>query len=231
MSAVFFLPQNLMLVIIILTIKNLDFFEKILLTNIIVFYFIHVNTLMYAEYLTPILPLLLILAIRKWDQFLEKSKFLKKISYNSRIKLVIIVYIVFIPFGITYLKAPFLGGSFMYNPVQLKLLLTEINSIDGKYILSCWEGYSVYSNKIPIAADQYQPGFLSDIYDSLQESLREKVLLKKDYVELIRTGKADIIVYEINNPVHLTGLKEYMERYYFPTLVKEGVIVYVKKRT
>jgi len=229
MTAVFFLPQNLILLIIVFKVRKFDFFEKIIILNILLFFIIHLNTQMYAEYLTPILPLLIILAVRKWDSFLESSKFLQKFSFRRRIKFITIIYLLFIPFGITYLKVPFEGGTFMFNPVQLNSLLSKVNELDGKNILSGWEGYSIYSNKIPVAPDQYQSFYLQDYYNSVPENLRKIMMTGKDYEELIRNGKADIIVHEPRNPIHLKEMKEDIELFYIQEFEKNGIIVYVKK--
>jgi hypothetical protein len=229
MTAFFFLPQNLMLLIIAFTIRRFDFFEKVILVNILLFFIVHLNTLMYAEYLTPVLPLMFILAIRKWDGFLEKSRIIRRYTVKMKIKLIIIAYIVFIPLGITYLKHPFEGGKFMFNPLQLKSLLSEVNTIKGTYILSGWEGYSVYSDKVPLAPDQYQSFYLNDLYSSVPSELEKMMLTGKDYRELIRSGKPDIIVYEPDNPVHLKGMKDDIELLYAPDFEKGGVIIYHKK--
>ena len=229
MTAVFFLPQNLTLMIIIFKVRKFDFFEKIIIVNILLFFILHLNTQMLAEYLAPVLPLMIILAIRKWDSFLEISKFLQKFSHRGRIKFITIIYILFIPFGITYLKVPFEGGKFMFNPIQLNSLLSKVNSLDGKYLLAGWEGYSVYSNKIPVAPDQYQSFYLQDYYDSVPENLRKMMMTDEDYKELIRNGTADIIVHEPGNPIHLKGFKEDIELFYNQEFEKDGIIVYVRK--
>lgn len=62
----------------------------------------------------------------------------------------------------------------MFNPLQLKLLLFEVNIIKGTYILSGWERYSVYSDKVPIAHDQYQSFYLNDLYGSVPLNLEKK---------------------------------------------------------
>lgn len=55
------------------------------------------------------------------------------------------------------------------------------------------------------------------------------MLTDKDYKELIRSGKPDIIVFEPDNPVHLKGLKGDIELLYSSEIEKDGIIVYQKK--
>jgi hypothetical protein len=229
MTAVFLLPQNFFLLYIIVKARNFDLFDKILILNILIFFLLHLNTLMYAEYLTPIIPLLIILAVKKWDVFIEKSNLFKKYSQDKKIKILTAIYIVFIPFGITYLKVPFEGGTFMFNPITMNSFLNEVNKLDGKSILSGWEGYSVYSDKIPIAPDQYQGFFLQDVYSSVPEVLKKTMLTREDYRNIITNRNADIIIYEPGNPVHLKGMVNDIEAKYVKQFERDGLIVYLKK--
>lgn len=229
LSSFFILPQNLILFLVIFTSGKLDIFQKILILNIAIFYFLHLRTQMFVEYLVPMIPMILIIAFERWGQFVNNDKFLKSFGHHRKIKLVIVAYCFMVPFGITHFKHLIEGKGLMINPVQLCDFVSKIDKLDAKNILSSWEGYSIYSRKEPLLPGNYQGLFLNDMYDSLSLKLRKNLKRDIDYRNLILAGIPDILVYENKNPMHFTKVVEAIEVNYEPNFTEYSITVYTRK--
>src|SRR5205085_10357664 len=83
MLSFFLIPQNIFLIFLILYSGfKFDLFEKFIILNIILFSIAHFNTLMFAEYLVPVIPLFLILIYKRYDILQQKFSNLK-LNHNK----------------------------------------------------------------------------------------------------------------------------------------------------
>lgn len=198
----FLLPQNLILILIVLFSGfKYYFYEKFLLIVCGAFVIVHFFTQMLPEYFVPIIPLLCILSALRFNKFREKIIQYFKTKINLK-RSVIVLYILSVPFGINHFKNLIEGKNLTLNPIQLLELNRNINEINGETILSSWEGYSVFSGKESLMKEYYVSAFLER-----SNYKREGIVIKttRDYKKLINEKYPDIIVYDTQNPSHLEG--------------------------
>jgi len=222
-------PQNLILIfIIVLSGLKYSMVEKFIFFNIFIFILVHSFTSMLPEYYSTIIPLVILLSVFRFERFLSivKSK-IPNLSASGIIYAVSIVYILSIPFGISSLIHIFDNKPLVLNTFEMITLRETINSTPGKTILSSWVGYSIYSNKEPLMADQYVSSFLRE-YMSQDEVKHHNVSTYNDFRILILEDKPDIIVYDSVNPSHLKGLQYLIKNRYSVQAEYKNVIVYRK---
>ena len=222
-------PQNLILmVIIVFSGFKYSLFEKFILFNIFAFIVVHALTSMLPEYYSTLIPSIVLLAFLRFERFsiFVKNK-IPSLPASRMIYAASFVYILSIPFGISSLKHIFENKPIVLNTFGMNKLRETINNIPGKTILSSWEGYSIYSNKEPLMADQYISSFLRE-YLPEEEIKHHNLSTYNDFRILIMEDKPDIIVYDMVNPSHLKGLQQLIESKYRKQTEYKHIIVYKK---
>lgn len=206
---VLFLPQNLIMILIILTgRKKFSLIELFYLINIIAFYIIHIFTQMYLEYLVPVLPLLFILAYNRYDEFENKVSGFFKIRKKAFSAGFLVFFLLVSPFGITHFKHIIEGRDVMFSPLALHKVSNELNETEGATLLAGWEGYSFYSSKISIVKNQYWGSFFFYLKGKIDSDIASKILFPEDYRSFIINKVPDIIVYDENDPRYLKDMKQ-----------------------
>lgn len=222
-------PQNLILIVIIVFSGfKYSLFEKFILFNIFTFVVVHALTSMLPEYYSTLIPSIVLLAFLRFERFsvFVKNK-IPSLPASRIIYAASFVYILSIPFGISGLKHIFENKPTVLNTFEMNNLREIINNTPGKTILSSWEGYSIYSNKEPLMADQYISSFLRE-YMPEGEIKRHNLSTYNDFRILIMKDKPDIIVYDTINPSHLKGLQQLIENKYREQTEYKHIIVYKK---
>ena len=225
----FLVPQNLILITIILFSGfKYSLFEKFIFFNIVVFILVHAVTSIIPEYYSTFIPLLIFLAVLRFDKFMY--------TINSRVpalsavlikRLVIFVYVLTIPFGISSLKYIFEERPLAVNAFEMYELRKIIEGIPGASILSSWEGYSIYSTKNPLMTECYVSSFLRE-YMSDDEMIRHNISTYNDFRKLIQNKIPDIIVYDTINPAHLKDMQRLIENSYIKEAEYKFIIIYKK---
>ncbi len=227
----FIIPQNL-IIIILLAISGFrySFFEIFILINMAVYVLIHLFAQMLPEYLCVITPMLLIMLFDRID--LTEARLIKllKLKPDFNVKaLICLVYILFIPLSDINLRYRFLGKEEgMLNPVEMHSLAEKVSGFPGKTILSSWEGYSVYSSKMPLFADNYLAQYTVPFIEPESASMR-KLSSNSDYLSAIKNKVPDIIIYDKFNKSHLEGSLETIENNYVKNFEYKNVTVYTKR--
>ena len=89
----------------------------------------------------------------------------------------------------------------------------KVNSLKGNTILSSWEGYSIFSDKIPILKEQYGASFINNYIDE-KDIIKYNIAGQKDYKDLILSKTPDIIIYDNSNSAHLDSLVDLIDNNY-----------------
>ncbi len=209
----FLLPQNmLLLVMLIVSGFRYSLFEKFLTLNIAAYFLIHIPTQMLPEYLSNITPLFLLLVLLRYEKF--EVSITQKFKSSARVRLaIIILYIILIPFGIAHLKHILEDRPLMPNPIQIYSISKTINSLEGKTILSSWEGYPVFSNKTSVLKERYMPVFDQAIGDTARIN-KFKMTSPDESKKLILAKVPDVIVYDSEEPRVLQGLADLVNAEY-----------------
>lgn len=225
----FLLPQNLVLLAVILISGfKFTFFEKFLIVNILCFTLIHISSRMLMEYLSSITPLLILFSCLRYQKFADKI--MTKYRYFSAKRIyiyLVILYILSAPFSITHLKNIIEGTELLMNPIQLYSFEQRINSLKGNTVLSSWEGYSIFSEKLPILNEQYGGAFINK-YVGEMDILKYNIARQKDYENLVLNKTPDIIIYDNLNSAHLDDLKDLICKNYNKAFEYKSVEVFSK---
>lgn len=225
----FLLPQNLILILIVLFSGfKYTFFEKFIAANIVLFYVIHFASLLLPEYMVSIMPLLILLAVLRYNKFvLNIIRLRKNVLPKNIITAIVLLYIIASPFSIEHLKYLIEHRPLVLNPVQMYGFEKRINDINGTRILSSWDGYSIFSNKTFLFTNDYITYLFRDLID---EGEYKKTYLRKpaDYELMIRSKEADVIVYDRNNPLSLTGQEDLIAQNYKVAFEYKYIVVYRK---
>ena len=225
----FLLPQHLILLAVILISGfKYTFFEKFLIVNIVCFTLIHLPSRMLMEYLSSITPLIILLCCLRYQKFSDKiiTK-IKSLSSKRVYACLVIIYILTAPFSIMHLKNLMEGKELLMNPIQMRTFEQKVNSLNGITILSSWEGYSIFSDKLPILKEQYGAAFISKYIDE-KDLMKYNIAHKKKYENLIINSTPDIIVYDNSNSSHLDSLSNLINTNYKKAFEYKSVEVFVK---
>lgn len=225
----FFLPQNLVLIaIIFISGFKYTLFEKFLILNIICFMLIHIPSRMLMEYLCSITPLLILLSCLRYQKFVDEMTVKFRSFSTKRIYAgLVLIYIISAPFSLIHLKNIIEGAELLMNPVQLYSFEKRINTIEGNTVLSSWEGYSIFSEKLPILKEQYGGAFINK-YVGEKDILKYNLARQKDYENLIISKTPDIIIYDNSNSAHLDSLKDLICKNYNKAFEYKSVEVFSK---
>jgi hypothetical protein len=227
----FFLnPQNLLLILIILySRKKYNLHEFFVILIIVSFYLVQLFTQELSEYLAPILPLIIILALNSFNKFENNIQRKYKLNFNTTKSIFIILYIISLPFGSPDFKHFILDPEISYtSPKTLYNVSSIIYNLDSKTVLSSWEGFSFYSNKQPIFQDGYITSFLVNIDVPMDKRIKEKIITRDKYENLIENKIPDLIVYDFKEARKLLGQKEDIEKNY--ELISKCSDVWIYKR-
>lgn len=223
----FLVPQNFILIFII-AFSGLKYslFEKFILLNILIFILVHVFTSIIPEYYSTFIPLLIFLAVLRFRGFIENFRnwfpSITSIKYA-----VLVLYLIVMPFGISSLKYVFEKRPLVVNTFEMFEIRKIINDIKGKSILSSWEGYSIYSTKVPLMTGDYISSFLRD-YMPEEKMKKYNVSAYNDFRSIIQNRIPDIVVYDTVNPAHLKDMQELIESSYFKVSEYKFIIFYKK---
>ena len=221
----FLVPQNLLLLAVLLMSGfKYSLFEKFLVFNIVVYFFVHLPTQMLPEYLSNITPIFILLTLLRYRKFETNMKRLLK--YQIRFA-IIVLYFVFIPFGIAHLKHIIQGRPLMPNALQLYAISNKINSLEGKTILSSWEGYPVFSNKISVLKERYLPVY-DEVMGDTAKINKFKLTSPDESKKLIAAKIPDVIVYDSEEPRMLEGLSDLIKAEYTKVYEFKYLTVYKK---
>ena len=218
----FLLPQNLILLAILLISGfKYSLLEKFLTFHIGGYFLIHLPTQMLPEYLSNITPIFILLTMLRYQKF--ETNIRNLLSYKGKINIaVVILYLISMPFGIAHLKHILQSRPLMPSPLQLHTISEKINMLEGKTILSSWEGYPVFSNKISVFKERYLPVYEEVSGDTAQ--INKFKLASPDESKMLISAKIpDVIVYDSEEPRVLEGLSnlistEYKKIYEFKYL-------------
>jgi hypothetical protein len=223
----FLLPQNLLLLaIVLLSGFKCSLFEKFLAFNLIAYFVIHLPTQMLPEYLSNITPIFLMLVMLRYEKFEANIKKMLKYKPNLRFAF-IFLYLTFLPFGIAHIKHIIQNRPLMPNPLQLYGISSRINSLEGKTILSSWEGYPVFSNKISVFKERYLPVYDEVVGDTARIN-KFKLTSPDDSKKLIAAKIPDVIVYDSEEPRMLEGLSDMINNEYKKVYDFKYLTVYKK---
>jgi len=229
-ACAFLLPQNLILLfIIVVSGFKYSSFEKFLLANIAGFILIHFFSRMLMEYVSSVIPLLILLSFLRFDKF--EVNVLPRFKFLNRKKLSVILislYILLSPFSIEHFKHIFEKRNLNLSPMQLYYLEERINLMPGDKILSSWEGYSIFSKKIPLMKQYYGSAFIDEFVGE-KDKKKYGIASKKDYEDLIISKVPDIIAYDSSNNAHLGGLESLIAMNYVPYIEYHTIVVYRKQ--
>lgn len=224
----FLLPQNLLLLVILLISGfKYSLFEKFLLFNIVGYFLIHLPTQMLPEYLSNISPIFIMLVVLRCNKSERNMrKVMKRRNLNPKLW-IMILYVIFIPFGVAHLKHVIEDRPLMPNPVQMHAISESINSLEGKTILSSWEGYPACSNKTSVFKERYLPVFDQAVGDTALIS-KFKMTSTDDSKKFILAKIPDVIIYDSEEPRTLEGLSDLINTEYKPVYKYKYLTVYKK---
>jgi hypothetical protein len=229
-AGTFLLPQNLVLLTVVVASGfKYSKFEKFLIINTGGFIFIHLFSRMLMEYVSSIIPLLILISVLRYEKF--ETRLLGKFKILTRKKIAagtIAIYILFSPFSIEHIKHLIENRDLNLNLIQLTDIEERINSMQGLNILSSWEGYSIFSKKIPLMRQYYGSAFI-DEYISTAERIKYRIAPKSEYEDLIMNRIPDIIVYDSSNNAHLGGLEKLIKHNYVQYFEYKTIVVYQKQ--
>jgi hypothetical protein len=183
---------------------------------------------MLPEYMVSILPLLVLLGSLKYEKF--KERLINKYGQVNPKKLftyILLLYIITSPFSLEHLKYMIEHRTFVLNPYEMIQLEYQINKLPGSKILSSWDAYSIFSNKSASIKNDYTS---IQIVDYVDETTIKKYNLRepKEYEIMIKSREPDVIVYDRNNPLYLTGLETLIAQNYKKAFEYKYIVVYRK---
>ncbi len=225
----FFIPQIFIIILLILfSGLKYNLFEIYLVLNIIFFTAIHLFSQMLTEYLIPIIPLLILLMILRFDNIniYLKKLFQKHPQFNVN-KAIIIIYILTIPVG-THIVPIFTGTEKEINPIQLLNLTNKINNLQGITVLSSWEGYSIYSNKNALLTKSYISDNYKDVIKYMKSEDQKYFTNRIDFENIIKNKESDIIVFDKKSPFYLEGMESLITTNYYKVFSYREIDVYKK---
>jgi hypothetical protein len=131
----FIFPQNLILIaIILLSGFKYSNFEKFLIVNVFAVITIHVFTMHLSEYLSLIIPLLILLTVLRFEKFME-SPFIQMLHLKRLGLMLLIIYLLLMPFSVSHFKHLLEQRKLTLNAVELQQFNSQLSS---------HEMYSVY---------------------------------------------------------------------------------------
>lgn len=223
-------PQNIILLaIIFFSGFKYSLFEKFILLNLVIYFILHLFTLLLLEYAVSMIPFLVLLAVLRFEKFSNNiNVYVKRLKGSSVVfRLVLLLYLLSFPFSLPHVRY-FLEGKFISpNVFQLNNIVKVINSVPGITAITSWEGYTIYSNKSTLLRDNYISNFF-DIRVDEKTKLKYRITFPGDYKKLIDNRIPDIIIYDEHDPAHLLDLKESIVYNYSLLVSLENILIYAK---
>jgi hypothetical protein len=176
------------------------------------------------EYLTVVFPYVIYIVAVNY-RFLEK-----KLIYKGRpvMKYVLAVYILSFFITVPYFRYAVTGRIMEPNLLQLNSMIEHERSLKGEKILSSWDIYTLYSNKVN---DTLKNGYVySTMIDKLSpEEIRKFGLPDSSLISnLIKEKHYDVIMQNETSPHVLLRHKEITKEYYRLDTVIGNTKYYVK---
>ena len=183
---------------------------------------------MLPEYMVSVMPLVVLLAFLKFEKF--KERFINKyrqINPKRLLTYILALYIIAAPFNLEHLKYLIEHRTLVFNPFEMMQLENQIDKLQGRKILSSWDAYSIFSNKSTSIKNDYTS---IQIIDYVDETTIKKYNLRepKEYEIMIKSREPDVIVYDRNNPLYLTGLETLIAQNYNKVFEYKYIVVYRK---
>jgi len=226
----FAIPQNFLLVLTALfSLNKTNRISVFLLFNIVIFLLAHFPSRLLMEYNTTILPLIIILAVLGYDNFVTKLSQIFRIKSQLKLAIILLVlYILVSPLSIYHIKQKITRDHLPLNPLELFDFNQKINALNGKTILSSWEGLSVFSSKETLFKDNYAITFVNEYIDSTTKD-KYNLITNEDYKKLIYQSKPDIIIFDNSNAAHLSELDDIIRVGYNITFTYNDIDVFERK--
>jgi len=226
----FILPQNFIILFLMLfSLYNLDKVKIFLLLNIVAFLIINLTTRLLMEYNTSILPLMIILAVFGFENFMHQlKKILRNVSSLKFAIVLLIIYCISSPFSIYHIKQFISSGKLPLNPVELYYFNKKIDSLKGETVLSSWEGLSVFSSKRTLFKENYAISYVSDFIDK-ETKAKYNLFIREDYRKLVDDHVADIIIFDSANGAQLSGLDDNIRINYKEAFEYNYITVFIRK--
>jgi hypothetical protein len=226
----YIIPQNLIIIAFaFFSFKRNQVLAVFILSNYLIYFLLHFSTRMLAEYHVSFLPLLIVLAAVGFRELLnDKKLFFKKSIFSKMFEIVLLIYLLISPFSIYHFKQYIFSSKLPPNPLELRDFTAKINSLNGKTILSSWEGLTVFSNKETIYKENYAISYVSD-YINEETKKKFNLITNSNYAMLISESIPDIIVIDAANAAHLSNMESLIEKRYEKSFQFNYITVYIKK--
>lgn len=228
----FVLPQNLILCVIVLF-SGFQFnrFEKFVIANCVLYFVMHLFTLLHLEYSISITPFLILLASMRFEKFIHNITSLIKTA-NLRINLIAVtisIYIFCIPFSLPHLRYLLERKDLLPNVFELNKINNMVNTVNANTVLTSWEGYSIYSNKLTLIRDNYFSNFFCEDINEHQKTFY-KIRFPEEYRKSIIAVQPDIVVYDFHDPAHLLGSLEHIMQNYTVSSQHNYITIFIKNK-
>lgn len=226
-----FIPQNLLIIaLIFISGWKFDFIEQFIIFNVLAYSGIHLFAQMLPEYLSVMIPFILLLAVRRYSTAESNlRKFWKNLTEKKIRYLLITLYLLFFFFSENNIRYHVLGKKeLMPNAIELYILDQKLSGLKGETVLSSWWGYSAYLSKDQMIPMDYLSYYINN-YVSKEDILRFRISTPKKCEEIIYERKADLIVYDSNNPLFLEKFASSIENNYIREWEYNKVTVFRKR--